>query len=268
MRCIFSPCMPSTQAPPYFIFMLGLKGGAHARRDKAQAPLCCTVQAQEEKAADAEEAPAEEEEGTAGPSRGSKADGEGQEPAGKTDGSHVPADPLQQEPKKETSTKQAQQANTVALDTETEDAEGELKAEQSASAPSDTKPEAPAAPAVSDPKPVAPAPAAVSDEKPDEKSNKRARKASIGTAADTSMAKSSDVAKEPEAAKHAIKHLAGDSIPAPHMPQKEELKEEPTAIPAHPAPPPQAAADDSAAPQVDVLGSVEVAAPLQVGRDQ
>lgn len=262
-------CPPHGPRHP-LVYMLGMKQGVHARRDKAQAPalLCYTLQAQEEKAADAEDAPAEEEEGIAGPSGGSKEDGEGQEPAGKTDGSRVPADALQQEPKKETYSKQAQQASTVALETQPKDAGGKLKAEQAASAPSDRKPEAPAAPAVVDPKPEAPAPAAASDEKPDGNTKSRARKASTGTAADTSVAKSSDVAKEPEAAKHAIKHLAGDSIPAPRMPQKKELKEEHTATPEHPAPPPQAAADDSAAPQVDVLGSVEVAAPLQVRHDQ
>ena len=213
------------------------------------------LQAQEEKAADAEDAPAEEVDGAAGPIDGSKEDVEGQQPAGKTDGSQVPADATQQEPKKQASTKQAQQASTVALDTEAKDADRDLKTEQPASAPSDWEPEAPEAPAVS-------------DEKPDEKNNIEAKEASTGTVADKSVAKSSDVAKGPEVDKHAIKHLAGDSVHAPRMPQKEKPKEEPAATPVQPAAPPQAAADDSAATQVDVLGSVEVAAPLQVRHDQ
>ena len=61
------------------------------------------------------------------------------------------------------------------------------------------------------------------------------------------------------------KNLPGDSVPAArkkeHAEQHEKAKQPAKAA----AAPPQIFASDSAPPQVDVLGSVEVAAPLQVG---
>ena len=183
----------------------------------------------------------------------------------------MPADAAQQEPKEEPPTKQAPEASTAAADVEPKVAEGGLKEEQPASVPSEKKPQAPAAAAeaaVSDKEPEAPAPVAVSDEKADGESKDVAKDAATGIAADTSAGKPSDLPQKPEADKQAAKHLADDSAPAPSKPQKEQLEWEPAAAAAQPAAPPQFAADVTAAPQVNVLGSVEVAAPLQVMHQQ
>ena len=203
---------------------------------------------------DAEDGPAEEGGDAAGPEAvpgGSKEDVEVPQPAGKANENHVPADAAQQEPKEETSTKQADQASTVALDTESKNAEGDFIEKRAATPVSHKEPEAPAA-------------AATLDEKPDEKSKYGHEEAIAGTAADKSVGESKVMAQESDLDKHAIKHLAGDSAPAPSMPQKKQLTDEPAATTAEAAAVPQAAADESAAPQVNVLGSVEVAAPLQV----
>ena len=212
------------------------------------------LQAQEEKAVDAEDAPAEEGGDAAGPeavSGGSKEEVEVPQPADKANENHAPADAVQQELKEGSSTKQAEQASNGALDTKPKVAEGDIKEKGAATVVSDKEPEVPAA-------------AITSDKKPDEKSESGPQGVIAGTAADTSMGKFSNVAREPESDKHASKHLAADSASAPSMPQNDQLTEEPAGTAAQRTALPQAAADDSAAPQVDVLGSVEVAAPLQV----
>ena len=234
--------------------------------------LCCTLQAQEEKAADAEDAPDEEKGDIAEPEAvadGSKGEVQVPEPAGKADESDVPADAAQQEPKAEPATKQAPKASTEGADLKPKDAEGDLKEKQAASVPSDKKPEAPAAAAaaVSDKKAEAPAPAPVSDE-PDGGSKNAVTDATAGTAADTKVEKPSDLPQEPKADKQAAEHPAGDSAPAPSKPHKKQLEWEPAAAAAQPGAPPQFATDAAAAPQVNVLGSVEVAAPLQVVHHQ
>ena len=63
----------------------------------------------------------------------------------------------------------------------------------------------------------------------------------------------------------AIKNLAGDSVPAASKGKQAEQQEKAKQPEKAAAAPQQALASDSAPPQVDVLGSVELAAPLQVG---
>jgi len=178
------------------------------------------------------------------------------------------SDAAQQEPTEDASAKQNSKIDAAAIDTKAEEKEGEP-----ASAVASKKAEAPAAAAVSDKK--------QQDEVPVEKicdslsetvkasipstENGPAAIASNESARDAPIAgTSTNSAKQPVADLQAVKSLAGDSVSAASKAEKDKPEEKPAASKALDAAAPQAAANVSAAPQVDVLGSVEVAAPLQV----
>jgi len=175
------------------------------------------------------------------------------------------SDAAQQEPTEDASAKQNSKNDAAAIDAKAEEKEGEP-----ASAVASKKAEGPAAAAVSDKK--------QQDEVNVEKicdSLSETVKASIpstdnGPAAIASNESARDApivgtytnsAKQPVADLQAVKSLAGDSVSEA---EKDKPEEKPAASKALDAAAPQAAANVSAAPQVDVLGSVEVAAPLQV----
>ena len=74
--------------------------------------------------------------------------------------------------------------------------------------------------------------------------------------------------KEPAPQRDAIQKLAGDSTRTSSKAKTQQQDQKSKDRTAEKAAPQQAAAADSAAPQVDILGSLQVAAPLQVSLSQ